>query len=308
MANSLMVKLSLKAVLAVLIILSAAWSVIAVKAAVTLTYFVAQGQADSIRLTWETASELDNSGYYIRRSLTQTGQFNRISSFIPSIGDSLIGATYFFTDTSVTIGIVYWYQLESVDFSQNSQLYDPVSAVAGSAFATQTAIARTPTATVSTATATTISATATSTPIRTATQAPTSTGAYPGPATSTLPVLQPASTTIPPGGGNLASTELPTADLTNSSAALTAGNAAPGTATLIPLPEITLEFSTPAPGSSTPGAIAMGSGAQAGPTSADTGPSSSGWLTPGRMVFLGLILLVWVLLGVWFFFSMKRVQ
>lgn len=308
MVNFLVNKLSSKAARALLIFCIALCSVIVVKAAVTLTYFIAQGQADSIRLTWETASELDNSGYYVRRSLSQTGQFNRISSFIPSTGDSLIGATYRYTDTNVIIGTIYWYQLESVDFSQNSQFYDPVSAVAGSEFATQTAIASTPSATSSIPTSTTAPATTTPTPTRTATQAPSSTSAYPGPASSTPPVFQPSPTPVAPVGGNVETTIVPTADLTNVSAVQLTGDVTSGTATLVPLPEITLDFSTPIPGTAAPEAIAMNSAAPANSSDADTRSPSSGWLTPGRLIFLGLILLVWVILGVWFFISMKRVQ
>lgn len=298
------------AVLIGLVLLAAASSVFIVKAAVTLTYFIAQGQANSIRLTWETASELDNSGYYIRRSLTETGTYNRISAFIPSLGDSLVGATYYYTDTNVTIGTVYWYQLESVDFSQNSQFYDPVSAVAGSDFATQTAIARTPTATASTPTATATVNTATPTSTRTATQIPaaTATGAYPGPATSTLPVFQSSPTAVNPVATVPATSSLPTPIAGTSTATAAPGEANTGAATLIPLPEITLIFETPEPDTATPAAIAMSSGEQASPAIAESASSSSGWLTPGRLIFLGLILLVWVILGVWFFVSMKRVQ
>lgn len=284
---------------AVAVLVMAAAGVFAVRAAVTLAYFIAQGLDNSVRLTWETATELDNAGFYVRRSLLQNGSFNRISSFIPSRGDSLTGATYVFTDTNVVLGTLYWYQLETVDFSQNSQYYDPVSALPGSAAATQTAIASTPATATQTATATTTAATATRTP--TATPQPTSTLAYPGPATSTPPVIQATQSGI---SGTAAPTGVETlsADATSSQFGIGGGDQAGSTATLIPLPEFTLEFAT-----ATPAAVAMAQqgGPQVPPAQS---AAASGWLTPGRLLFLGFILLVWVILGVWFYLSMKRVQ
>jgi hypothetical protein len=296
---------------AVVLLLLAASSAVVVLAAVTLTYFIADGLETSVRLRWETASELDNAGFYVRRSLTQSGSFVRISAFIPSRGDSLIGATYAYTDTDVLIGTVYWYQLETVDFSQNSQFYDPVSALPGSAFATQTAIAATPATATPTATGTATSANSaipTLTRTATATFAPTGTSAYPGPATATQAAFQASPTSGSALGSTPASTASLPPDATASQAGQVGGDQALSTATLIPLPQFTFEFSTPVPAEASPAALAMAPGEDAENRASQPEPSPAGWFTPGRLLFLGFILLVWVILGAWFIFSMKRMQ
>ncbi len=296
---------------AVVLLLVAASSAVVVLAAVTLTYFIADGLETSVRLRWETASELDNAGFYVRRSLSQSGSFDRISAFIPSRGDSLIGATYAYTDTNVIIGTVYWYQLETVDFSQNSQFYDPVSAVPGSASATQTAIAAAPATVTPTATRTATSAnsaTPTLTRTPTTTFAPSSTSAYPGPATATQAAIQASPTSGSAPGNTPASTAGLTPDAAASQTGQVGGGQALSTATLIPLPQFTLEFSTPTPAEASPAALAMAPEEDAENGASQPASSPAGWLTPGRLLFLGFILLVWVILGVWFFFSMKRMQ
>ena len=66
-------------------------------AAVTLSRFGASVQADSIKVYWETASEVNMSVFYVLRSLSETGTYSRISNFIPAEGD-LGGAMYEYID------------------------------------------------------------------------------------------------------------------------------------------------------------------------------------------------------------------
>jgi len=95
---------------------------------VILTSFTAIGDDEVVWIEWETASELDNAGFYVWRSLSEDGTYSRVSQFIPSEGDPLTGAFYEFEDTDVANGTRYWYKLETIDLSQNSAFYGPVSA------------------------------------------------------------------------------------------------------------------------------------------------------------------------------------
>lgn len=296
-------------ILALLLGLASA-TVMGVWAAVTLQRFGPIVLPSSIRLEWETASELDNAGFYLRSGPSTSGPFTRISTFIPSRGDSLAGATYAFTDTNVVIGTTYFYELEAVALNQVSTFYGPVSAALLDVAGTQTATVivsgptRTATATA-TAAATATHTAAAATPTATqaaATAVPTVTSAYPGPATSTLP--SGAAQSSPTAGGNLQPTPetsgTPDVFANQGSAP---GNASSATATLIPLPEITLQFATP-----TPAAVAMASGETASGEPSPGEENTTGWLTPGRAVFLGLLALIWVILGVWFYFSLRKLH
>jgi hypothetical protein len=76
-----------------------------------------------------------------------------------------------------------------------------------------------------------------------------------------------------------------------------------GTATLVPLPEITLQFPT---------AIAQAEpvNPQAQPVQGNSAKENNrpAWLTLQRAIFLGIILLIWIILGGWFYFSYRRSQ
>ncbi|MGW8250023.1 MAG: hypothetical protein ACWGO1_05225, partial [Anaerolineales bacterium] len=204
---------------------------IPVRASVTLVSFRGTAGDNEVFLEWETDIELDNAGFYIRRGNAQNGPFTRISSLIPSQGDSLTGTTYSWTDDDVVNGTVYWYQLESVDLSQSSEFFGPISVTPGSTEPTVTPSA-TPTQTPTVAAT---GATLTSTPASPATTSPPST-AYPAPATATnIPTLLPTAaliptiTTLPSTPTTISVVEPPTAPVT-------------ATSTLVPLPALTLTF------------------------------------------------------------------
>ena len=98
-----------------------------VNAAVTLVSFEATGEAQVIRITWETASEVDTLAFYVKRSLQESGEYQPISEIIPAMGD-VVGAYYEHTDASVEIGTTYYYELEAMDTSGGSELFGPISA------------------------------------------------------------------------------------------------------------------------------------------------------------------------------------
>ncbi len=166
-------------------------------AAITLLYFRAETEANRIRLDWETATELDNAGFFIRRN-TQGGSdpafYTPIPvidatdgapyTFIPARGDDLMGAKYGFYDEEVIIGTRYYYLLEDVDTSNSSGFTGPLEAVAGQTntptpFPTLT---RTPTAT------------------NTATRTNTPDPRTPSPTASRTPTRTPTRTNTPQGG------------------------------------------------------------------------------------------------------------
>lgn len=96
-------------------------------AAVTLADFGALAQTSTIKVYWETASEVNMSVFYVLRSLSATGTFQRISNFIPAEGD-LGGAIYEYIDENVQVGTTYYYKLEAVETNGSSDFHGPVSA------------------------------------------------------------------------------------------------------------------------------------------------------------------------------------
>ena len=278
------------------------------RAAVTLISFTATGMDGYVLIEWETATELDNAGFFIQASNQETGTYSRINTdMIFSSGDGLTGASYSYEDVEVTPGVIRWYKLEWVALDNTSELSDPVSATANAAQATSTSTA-TPTATN----------TQTSTPTATLTPTATDSSAYPGPPTSTSPYPGIPTTAAPyPGIPTTAApaatattgalfTSTPT--LANQGATATVdpqvqGFAAPETGiqgTLVPLPDITIQFPEGATG--TP-ALSVDPGSQAGQGSASDG--SPGW---SRYSTLGFIVLIWALLGGWFWLSFRKLE
>jgi len=257
------------------------------RAAVDLLYFLPAPAKDNILLTWETAQEIDNAGFYIQRSDSQGGTFARISGFIASL-DPFVGHYYEYKDSTPAIGVTYYYKLEAVDSGGNSVFYGPVAAMV-------TAATLTPTVTSTGQLPATITATPTTTPSPTpppaSTPTKTSTGVS---ATTATATTRPASTSIPQPTASL-----PVANVT-SSPTVTAVPTRLFTPTLEPLPEINLVF--PAPTSAptftrTPVPTVF---------AADTrsnAPAEFG--TPPRLVLLALVVLVlWLaLVGFVVFFS-----
>ncbi len=137
-----------------------------VHAAVTVSSLNAQAQASNIQVRWTTASEINNSGFYVYRAAAPGGPFSKISGLIPvAFPNAMIGSNYSYTDATVATGQVYYYKLQAVEGGGFTQDFGPVSAGIGVATSTPTSPTptRTRTATavpsatmpVSTATATT---------------------------------------------------------------------------------------------------------------------------------------------------------
>jgi hypothetical protein len=102
--------------------------------AVALRFFAARGGTSAVEVTWETASELDNLGFHLYRSLSAAGPFERItSSLIPGLGSSPVGASYRYRDEGLAEGVTYYYELQDVDTRGGSARHGPVSAAPGEA-------------------------------------------------------------------------------------------------------------------------------------------------------------------------------
>ncbi|MCB9142977.1 MAG: PQQ-binding-like beta-propeller repeat protein [Anaerolineales bacterium] len=97
--------------------------------AVTLDTFQAQLQGDTVLITWTTASELNNAGFNLYRSLDEAGPRDLLA-FVPSAAPgSGLGASYEWLDDSLPAAPEIFYWLEAVDFNGTTSLFGPVRVV-----------------------------------------------------------------------------------------------------------------------------------------------------------------------------------
>jgi hypothetical protein len=104
--------------------------------AVFLVEFYAEVQNNQVRVTWVTASEIQNQGFNLYRSTTRN--FNDAvqlnPAMIPSAAPgSASGYTYEWIDSTATPGRMYYYWLEDIDFSNVATRHGPESVVFGMA-------------------------------------------------------------------------------------------------------------------------------------------------------------------------------
>jgi hypothetical protein len=210
-------------------------------AAVTLIGFTAQWSDGVMLIEWQTATELDNAGFYVQRSLTIDGGYERISTFIPTMGDPLTGYSYSFIDPNIQEGVVYFYRLEAVDTGNNSHLFDPVSAYAGPPTPTPTA---TPSPTITETLSPGVTPSATASPTTTPSPTPSVTNTLtPAPTTALTPSPLPSLTPTIPTPPTATSTFPPTRTRTPTRTPLptkTPTITLTPTNTLIPLGTVTL--------------------------------------------------------------------
>lgn len=85
----------------------------------------------AVTVQWSTASELNTAGFNVLRGDSPDGPFTRLNAdVIPASPDPLVGGSYIFTDTLVTPGQTYYYQLEEVEFGGSSTPQGTVVATA----------------------------------------------------------------------------------------------------------------------------------------------------------------------------------
>ena len=76
----------------------------------------------AVVITWSTQSELNNAGFFIKRSQQKDGQFKVINAaMIPGAGTTSEKQFYTYTDTTAQHNVVYYYQIEDVSLDGNRQ-------------------------------------------------------------------------------------------------------------------------------------------------------------------------------------------
>ena len=95
--------------------------------AITLTSFAAKaGNDGSVKLRWETATEINNAGFNIYRARLKDGNYKKINAeLIDAKGSETEGASYSFEDTPPASG-TYYYKLEDVEYGGATAMHGPV--------------------------------------------------------------------------------------------------------------------------------------------------------------------------------------
>ena len=76
----------------------------------------------AVVIMWSTQSELNNAGFFIKRSQQRDGEFKVINTtMVPGAGTSSEKQFYTYTDTTAQPNIVYYYQIEDVSFDGQRQ-------------------------------------------------------------------------------------------------------------------------------------------------------------------------------------------
>ena len=83
---------------------------------VELSHFrPARDKAGAVVITWSTQSELNNAGFFIKRSRQRDGEFKVVNAtMIPGAGTTGEKQFYTYTDTTAQANVVYYYQIEDV--------------------------------------------------------------------------------------------------------------------------------------------------------------------------------------------------
>ena len=76
----------------------------------------------AVVITWSTQSELNNAGFFIKRSNQKNGEFRVINAtMVPGAGTTSEKQFYTFTDTTAQPNVVYYYQIEDISLDGNRQ-------------------------------------------------------------------------------------------------------------------------------------------------------------------------------------------
>ena len=235
-------------------------TIAAVRAAVTLSSFLAESLdgAPEVYISWETATELDTSGFYVVRSATYgpDSSYVRVSSFEPARGDNNNGWAYDVVDESTELGKLYYYKLEEIpsDQAKPSIFYGPVVVIAGMSDTP------TPTGTSSPTLTPTNTSTPTATPTTEVNQSPST--------NSPTPTATARTVTTPGLAVGATVTPQPTTVIT--------GNSAPASsASVTPLPASQTNPAAPQPvTNTTPVTLAQNSSAQPAATHSASMPAA----------------------------------
>ena len=73
-------------------------------------------------ITWATQSELNNAGFFIKRSQQADGEFKVINAaMVQGAGTTSEKQFYTYNDTTAQPNVVYYYQIEDVSLDGNHQ-------------------------------------------------------------------------------------------------------------------------------------------------------------------------------------------
>ena len=79
-------------------------------------------ETGQVVITWSTQSELNNAGFFIKRSQQRDGEFQVINAtMIAGAGTTSEKQFYTYTDTTAQPNVVYYYQIEDVSLDGNRQ-------------------------------------------------------------------------------------------------------------------------------------------------------------------------------------------
>lgn len=207
-----------------------------VQAVVSLLRFEATARPDTrtILVEWETATEMDTTGFKLYRAESASPASWGDPIYAPGAqGDSFTGAKYEYVDSNVVLGFRYYYQLEELTNSGASVVLDQADAGIDVATNTPTSTAtatRTATTNPTAASGTpTVGIVLTSTPAATATQQFTNTPAPGSPGTpapgippTAPPIVRPTVTPL-----SAASVNTPTVSAAEAPATILTAPAAP---------------------------------------------------------------------------------
>jgi hypothetical protein len=85
------------------------------------------GEPISNTLRWSTASEVDNFGFDVFRSLSEDGPFERVNSeTIPGAGTVDTPTRYEFVDTEIEPDRTYYYYVESISLQGEREQFTPI--------------------------------------------------------------------------------------------------------------------------------------------------------------------------------------
>jgi hypothetical protein len=95
---------------------------------ITLSAFIVQAKSGQVIIEWSTESEIDNVGFNLYRSEAENGNYTKINaSLVSAKGSATQGASYEFKDNNVQNRKTYYYKLEDIDLSGNSNMHGPES-------------------------------------------------------------------------------------------------------------------------------------------------------------------------------------
>jgi hypothetical protein len=95
--------------------------------AVSLLSFDARGEGDDVAVSWQTAHEVNNLGFYLYRAEAKDGPYALLNDqLIPGSMFNTLGREYEYIDTEVTRGKIYYYRLVDVDTFGQRTAHGPV--------------------------------------------------------------------------------------------------------------------------------------------------------------------------------------